>query len=471
MKWNLQQIADWTGGEIISAHTTEFSEIGTDTRKDLTGQVFIALKGEAHDAHLYLDQAVGRGAAALIVHEWPEQFHHLSEKVSVIRVGDTLTALQKFANGYRRTLKTTIIGITGSNGKTTTKEFTAQVLSAYRKTHYSQGSFNNHWGVPMTLLAAPADTDFAVVEMGMNHAGEITQLVQIAEPDIVVCTMVGSAHIEFFGTRENIAKAKSEIYMESKPECIRIFNQDQDLTFDMMYPVARKFPESRMLSFSEKNPEADVYFQIDELRVKDMQVKGVIAGEKGVAQIPVFGKQNLTNLMAAATIAYACRLTPEQIWSALSNCRTAWGRNQFIATESGAEILFDGYNANPDSMQALLENVPRLKCAGKKIGVLGQMKELGAQSSEAHVNLADLAGSSGFAQIYFIGEDYESFRKGLLKSGFQGESFVQADFDEKLGQKLSSALQSDDVVVIKGSRGARTERFIPFCHPLEWGVK
>jgi UDP-N-acetylmuramoyl-tripeptide--D-alanyl-D-alanine ligase len=471
MKWTLQQIKDWTNGKILSTHATEFNEIGTDTRKNLTGQIFIALKGDAFDAHDFLDLAVKAGASALLVHSLPEKFESLKSKVSIILVNDTLKALQDFAHHYRKSLNTKIIGITGSNGKTTTKEFTAQILSTYRKTHYSQGSFNNHWGVPMTLLSIPKDTEFAVVEMGMNHAGEITQLVKIAEPDIVVCTMVGTAHIEFLGSQANIAKAKSEIYMDSKEETIRIFNQDQDLTFNMMYPVARKYPESRMLSFSGTNTEADVFFKIEELKMKEMTIVGIIAAEPGRATVPIFGEQNLTNLMAAALVAYACRLTPEQIWKALSNCKTAWGRNQFIETENKAEILFDGYNANPDSMKALLHNVPMLKCEGKKIGVFGQMKELGEHAANAHIDIGDIAGSSGFSQIYFIGENFADFKKGVEKSGFKGEVFIQSAFSEELGQKLGSSVKSGDMIVIKGSRGAGTERFIAFCKPLDWSSK
>lgn len=466
MKWHLHQIAKWTSAQIIAEYHKEFLEIGTDTRKDLTGQIFIALKGDVYDAHHYLDQAVQKGAAALLVHELPEKFQHLKSQVSILLVTDTLKALQDFAQAYRKTLNSKIIGITGSNGKTTTKEFTAQILSQYKKTHYSEGSFNNHWGVPMTLLSIPQDADFAVVEMGMNHAGEITQLVKIADPDIVVCTMVGTAHLEFFGSQENIAKAKSEIYLESKPETIRIFNQDQDLTFDMMYPVSRKFSDSRMLSFSEKNTEADVFFKITELKMREIKITGIIAAEPGSAVVPIFGKQNLTNLMAASAIAYACRLSPEQIWKALPYCKTAWGRNQFIETKNHAEILFDGYNANPDSMRALLDNIPLLKCNGKKIGVFGQMKELGEHSKNSHIEIAEIAGAVGFAQIYFIGEDFSAFQKGLLNSGFKGEIFIQADFDTSLGEKLGQSVKSGDIVVVKGSRGAGTERFIPFCEPL-----
>lgn len=465
MKWNLQQIAQWTNSQIISQHETAFNEIGTDTRKDLNGQIFVALKGDSYDAHEYLDKAVSAGAKALLVHELPEKFAHLKKQVSILKCADTLKALQDFSKGYRHTLKAIVIGITGSNGKTTTKEFTAQILEQFKKTHYSQGSFNNHWGVPITLLSAPADTEIVVVEMGMNHAGEIAELVKIADPDVVVCTIVGTAHIEFFKTQQNIAKAKSEIYMESRESTVRIFNQDQDLTFDMMYPVAKKYPESRMLSFSEKNHEADVYFKIEELKMKEMRISGSIAAVHGEATVPVFGKQNLTNLMAASTISYVCKIAPENIWKALAKCKTSWGRNQFIETTNSAEILFDGYNANPDSMKALLDNIPLLKNKGKKIGVFGQMKELGEKAKEAHIEIGQLAGLCGFAQIYFVGEDCEHFAAGVKLAGFEGETFIKSAFSEELGQKLGQSISSGDIVVIKGSRGAKTELFINHCSP------
>lgn len=471
MKWNLEQISQWTGGQILSSHQTEFSKVATDTRVKMSGDIFIALKGDVYDAHQFLDQAVAQGAGALLVESLPEKFKSLADRVSIIQVKDTLKALQDFAHHYRLSLKAKVIGITGSNGKTTTKEFTAQILAPYRKLHYNQGSFNNHWGVPLTLLGADPQCEVVVCEMGMNHAGEITHLVQIAEPDIVVCTMVGTAHIEFFGTQKKIAEAKSEIYLASKPDAIRIFNQDQDLTFDMMYPVAKKYPDSRMLSFSGKNPEADVFLKISELTARGMKIAGNIAAEQSEAQVQVFGEQNLTNLMAAANLAYACGLKAEQIWKSLPNCRTSWGRNQFVETSIGVDILFDGYNANPDSMRALLLNIPRLKVAGKKIGVFGQMKELGEQAPNAHVELADLAGSSGFAQIYFVGENHADFAKGLSQSGFKGESFIAAQFESALGEKLKASLQAGDLVVIKGSRGAKTESFVDYCSPIGWAKK
>lgn len=471
MKWNLEKIAEWTHGEILAKHLCDFDFVGTDTRADLTGKVFIALKGDNFDAHDYLDQAVAKKAGLLIVHRLDKKFEALKHQVSIILVDDTLKALQDFSHHYRETLSAKIIGITGSNGKTTTKEFTAEILNSFKKSHYNQGSFNNHWGVPLTLLQIDSDVSFAVVEMGMNHSGEIKRLVEIANPDVVVCTMVGTAHIEFFGSQKKIAEAKSEIYQESRPDTVRIFNQDQDLTFDMMYPIAKKYPASRMLSFSGHNDNADVYFKIEELSMRSMKISGVIAGVKGEATIPIFGKQNLVNLMAAATLAYACGMPPEKIWLALEKCKTAWGRNQFVQTEVGAEILFDGYNANPDSMGALLENIPLLQSAGQKIGIFGQMKELGTEAAEAHRQLGAKAGSVGFDHIFFIGEDSQYFSEGLAKTDYKNPVYVQTEFQTQLGEKLSQVLSAGDIVVIKGSRGAATERFIPFCRPQNWEAK
>lgn len=466
-KWNLDQIAQWTNGKIVSSLETNFSELGTDTRKNLSGQVFVALVGDQFDAHDYLDKAVENGASLLIVHRLDPRFENLKSKVSILFVEDTLKALQNFAQGYRKTLSAKVIGITGSNGKTTTKEFTAAVLNQYKKTHFNQGSFNNHWGVPLTLLQIPSDASFAVVEMGMNHAGEITELVKIADPNVVVCTMVGTAHIEFFGTQKKIAEAKAEIYMSSKEDTIRIFNQDQDLTFDMMYPVAKKFPASRMLSFSEKNKDADVFFKIDEITPKGLKISGNIAANWGGAEVPIFGKHNLVNLMAAANIAYAVGMPAEDIWKALVHCKSSWGRNQFVQTHLGVEILFDGYNANPDSMKALLENMMTVQSLGRKIGVFGQMKELGPLSSEMHFELAKAASMAGYDFIYFIGENYLDFEAGLNHTDFKNYK-VDADLTESMGQHFIKYIQPKDFITIKGSRGAKTERFVELCDPISF---
>jgi UDP-N-acetylmuramoyl-tripeptide--D-alanyl-D-alanine ligase len=468
--WTITKIAQWTGGKILSTHQENFSEIGTDTRKKLTDQIFIALKGDAFDAHNYLNTAVDQGAGLLIVHELKPEFEELKSKVSILVVNDTLVALQDFAQNYRKTFNAKILAITGSNGKTTTKEYTATILNQFQKTHFNQGSFNNHWGVPLTLLQIPTDAAFAIIEMGMNHAGEITRLVEIADPDVVVCTMVGRAHIEFFGSLQKIADAKAEIYQASGENTVRIFNQDLDMTFDMMYPVAKKFPASRMLSFSENNDEADVYFKIDQMSSRGMLISGSIAAYKSSVTIPVFGKHNITNLMAASCLAYAAGMKPENIWKALPLCKSAWGRNEFIETEAGCSVLFDGYNANPDSMRALLENIPQLTLVGKKIAVFGQMKELGEHSVAEHEVLAEAVAESGFDFIYFIGENFVDFERGLKNKNYKNY-FCDLDLTENMSEHFKKQISAGDFVIVKGSRGTRTERFVELCSPIHWKNK
>lgn len=469
-QWSIEQIAQWTNGKILSTHQTTFSEVGTDTRKDMTKQVFVALKGDSFDAHDYLDKAVEKGAGLLVIHRLDSKFENLKDKVSIILVDDTLNGLQKFSHAYRKTLTAKIIGITGSNGKTTTKEFTAAILNQYKKTHFNQGSFNNHWGVPLTLLQIPTDAAFAVVEMGMNHAGEIRELVKISDPDVVVCTMVGRAHMEYFGTQKKIAEAKAEIYMDSREDTIRVFNQDQELTYDMMYPIAKKYPASRMLSFSELNKDADVFFKIEELSAGGLKISGNIAANWASAEVPIFGKHNLTNLMAAANLAYAVGMPAEKIWKALPACKSTWGRNQFVESALGVQILFDGYNANPDSMKALLENIPLLKTQGQKIGVFGQMKELGTQAPEMHRDLAIAASMSGYDFIYFVGENFQDFEAGLKHTDFKHYN-VAADLTESMGQHFVNHIKSGDLITVKGSRGAKTERFVELCEPINWAKK
>ncbi|HWU42959.1 MAG TPA: UDP-N-acetylmuramoyl-tripeptide--D-alanyl-D-alanine ligase, partial [Bdellovibrio sp.] len=419
-----------TGAKILSSLKTDFTGIGTDTRVDLSEQLFIALKGEAFDAHSFLDKAVEQGATGLLVHEENEQTKKLSQRVTVLLVPDTLKALQQLGTWARRQSQGKIVAITGSNGKTTTKEFAAALIGSAKSVHFNKGSFNNHWGVPFTLLQLDPRKEVAVVEMGMNHAGELTELVHIAEPDVVVCTMVGRAHIEFFGTIENIAAAKEEIYNAASDNAIRIYNLDNDQTHNMYVRGKEKFPQSKILTFSSEDPRADVHLMISAMNMHEISVKGIIGGENGTARIEVFGSQNLTNLMAAAALGLAVGMKPEEVWAGLPACKTNWGRNQLVHLKSGAQMIFDAYNANPDSMKALIDNVKLLTVPGKKIGVFGQMREMGSASSSLHEELGERVGVAGFDKVYFIGDDADSFAKGLKKTGYKNSVMIQKDYTD-----------------------------------------
>lgn len=467
----LEWVRKATNGTVVSRVEENFKGVGTDSRADLTGKLFIALKGDAFDAHDFVAGAVAKGAAGVLVHRWTPEMDALKTRVSIVQVADTLKALQAMGREARRASKAKIIALTGSNGKTTTKEFIAAVLSPFKSTHASKGSFNNHWGVPFTLLDLKPEHEMAVIEMGMNHAGEITELVGLAEPDVVMCTMVGRAHIEHFGSVEGIAAAKEEIYRAAKPEATRIYNLDNEFTKKMHETAKRDFPKARLLTFSAHEPGADVVLELRAVTMRDLDVAGRIGGETGNAKVAVFGSHNLTNLMAAAAAGLAAGLSPKQIWEGLTHCKTAWGRNQFVKLKSGAEMIFDGYNANPDSMAALLDNMKLLRVDGRKIGVFGQMKELGALSAGFHEELGLKAGAGGFDEIFFVGPDRASFEKGLKASAFRGSIHLGEDYTEGLGAQLAKGLSRGDIVLVKGSRGMALERFVAPCEPLDFERK
>lgn len=468
---DVQDVIRFTGAQTLSLNEKHFAGIGTDSRADLHGQLFIALKGEAFDAHEFLEMAVQKGAVAVMVHEENTQVQKLKGRVTILKVPDTLRALQRLGTAARRESRAKVLGITGSNGKTTTKEFAAALIGTVKDVHYNKGSFNNHWGVPFTLLQLPSTKDVAIVEMGMNHAGELTELVKVAEPDVVVCTMVGRAHMEFFGSLEKVAEAKEEIYLAAAPEALRIFNLDNKQTHNMYVRASQQYAKDRLLTFSAEDPRADVHLTISSMSMKELVVKGRIRGVDGSATVQVFGSQNLTNLMAAASLAVAAGLTPQEIWKGLPVCKTNWGRNQLIHLESGAEMIFDAYNANPDSMKALIENMKLLTAQGRKVGVFGQMREMGPSSPDLHEELGFWVGKAGFDRVYFIGEDALSFNAGLLKADYENPAFIEKDYSETMGLDLAAFLKRGDIAVVKASRGTKLERFVFPCRPLDFSEK
>lgn len=468
--YQVKDLAKVTGGKILSSPHAQFHNIGTDTRADLKGRAFFALKGESFDAHDFLQKAVEQGASVLVVHRTDAINEEIKAKASVVEVKDTLVALQDLAHAYRHQMKAKIIGITGSNGKTTTKEFTAAVIGSVKKVHYSRGSFNNHWGVPFTILDIEPEHEVAIVEMGMNHAGELTVLAKIADPDIVTVTMVGRAHMEAFGSIEKVAAAKAEIYEHSPASAARVFNLDNPLCVKMYEKANAQKNQGPFYTFGS-NSETDVSLQILSMNLSELRIGGRIKGVKGEVTIPVFGKQNITNLMAAATLALAAGLAAEQVWAALPKCKTVWGRNQLVQLKSGAQMIFDGYNANPESMRALLENIKEMTWSGRKHGAFGEMLEMGEQSPELHRELGALVAQAGFESVFFIGPQAEAFEGGLKSAGFSKTSFISTSYDESLAVKSASMLRDGDIVVVKGSRGMRLERYAETCEPLNFEQK
>ena len=335
------------------------------------------------------------------------------------------------------------------------------------KVYASEKNFNNHWGVPFTLLDAPKDCDVVVTEMGMNHLGEIESLCKIAEPDAVVCTMVGQAHIGELGSIENVAKAKEEIYLSSLG-ATQIFNIDNASTIPM-YERAQERNQERIITFSNHREGADIRLRVMDMSIDSVDIAGRILGVEGKATLPLFGRHNVVNIMSAIGLASAAGLSSQKIWEGLSLVKKgAWGRNQKVMLENGTTVLFDGYNANPESMAVLIKNLFEIFIEGKKVAVLGDMFELGDKADEAHQALGEMVGNTDYDVVWFIGDHAPQFEAGLKLSGFSKTYFISSTYEEELALKIASVLEQQDIVVVKGSRGMKLERVIQAWKPLNF---
>ncbi len=465
----LFDIVNSTHGKVITQNQTEFAGVGTDSRQLLENTLFIALQGEAHDAHRFLDQAVEQGATALLIHKWEPEYEHLKGRVTIVLVDDTLKALQSLSTFRRNQALAKVIALTGSNGKTTTKEFLAAILKPYFNVHYNQGSFNNHWGVPLTLLGIMPEHDLVICEMGMNHPNEISELVGIARPNVVGVTMVGRAHLEGLGSIEAVSLAKEEIYSSVINPQHAVFNLDNPWTAKMLVPFKNKNPKSKIITFSEYNSDVpneniDVQLSIKSFSVSHISIEGTILSTFGSCELEIFGAHNITNLMAAVSFALSTGLTPDQIWRSLPNCKNTWGRNQILKTQIGATVVFDGYNANPDSQKALIENIKLFtkNSSQKYIGVFGDMKELGDQSCILHEELGELVASAPFDIVWFVGPHCEFYNNGFIRKNKNNKItvFTSNEVDHDICLKINSQLKANDLMVIKGSRGMKLEKVL-----------
>ena len=302
----------------------------------------------------------------------------------------------------------------------------------------------------------------------MNHPGEITALSKIAKPDVVLCTTVGRSHIgNFNGSIEAVAEAKEEIYL-ANPEAIKIFNYDNEFTLNMFERVVKLKGTEKTYVYSSFSAGSEVSLRATHLTLDGLRVVGQIGGVKGETQVPVFGRHNVANLMAASCVAIVMKMEPELIWATLSKCHSQWGRGQLVKIENGPTVIFDAYNANPDSMAITIRNtyeIPTSDDGGRKFLVLGEMLELGADTNKYHCELGQLVGDADFDGVWFFGPSYKSFEAGVKSTPFSKTLIVSESYEEPLANKLRSMLNQRDVVVMKGSRGMKLERVMHCWDP------
>ncbi len=413
----------------------KFSTVSTDTRKITEGGLFFALKGANFNGNTYASKALEKGAAYAIIDE--EEFNTSAHH---ILVQDVLSTLQALASYHRNHCTAKVIGLTGSNGKTTTKELIKEVLSKKYKTIATQGNFNNHIGVPLTLLAIEEDTDIAIVEMGANHQKEIAFLSSIAAPDFGYITNFGKAHLEGFGGVEGVIKGKSELYDYLTANNRSIFlNADDPIQLEKLGGYVKKFGFSThkaqyyLIEFIQANP-------LVELKV-----------ENYIINSQLIGSYNFTNCAAAVLMGRYFNVPLTAIKNAIELYVPENNRSQ-IVKKNGHYIILDAYNANPTSMQAALENFKAIE-GTNKILFLGDMFELGESAPSEHQYISDLAKKLDFSDVYLIGENFDSVSTSL-------KTFKS--FETLVTFLKKHPLKEKGKLLIKGSRGMALEHLLDY---------
>ena len=436
----LAQAAAWCGGTVAQEYAqTSFDGVCNDTRKLQPGQLFVALKA-ARDGHDFIPAALEKGAAAVLC-------THCDGDHPAIVVEDTRLALGQIARGYRESLSMKVIGVTGSVGKSTTKEMIAAVLSTTYRTGKTPVNFNNDIGMPMGVLALPADTQAAVLEMGMNHFGEISYLTSIAKPDVAVIVNIGTMHIEHLGSRDGILQAKLEILEGLQPGGSVLLNGDDALLWSKNGDI------ENCRYFGQNNESCGVR------AVSVTQEPGVIrmtirAGEQEFPiSLPLEGMHFVPDALAAVAVGLELGVTPENIALGLENFRNMQGRQQ-IYSKKGFTIIEDCYNAGPESMAAALEVLSSKP--GRRIAVLGDMLELGTRTQAEHYRIGRIAAEK-VDYVYAYGPDSPRVIKGAITGGLVGKKARSYTDRDELVRELKKLALPGDTLLFKGSRGMRME--------------
>ncbi len=443
----LQTLSHFAAGTLRGDGSRLVTKVNTDSRKITAGEVFLALVGDKFDAHDFIPQAAAAGAAAVVVSKIDPAWGPLP--CPVIEVADTLTALQQMARGYRLHHNPLIIGLTGSNGKTSTKDLTAVVMARKFTTRATFGNLNNHIGVPLTLLSLSEGEQCCVTEMGMNHPGEIKVLTDIADPDAGIVTNVGMAHIEYMGTQDAIAWEKATLPAQVKRGGIVVLNANDAYT-----PVIARHCQAVVSTagvgcgdVSASNLRADATgttFTLD------------FGGEKLETRLPLLGEHMVGNAALAACMGWRQGIAPADIADALNGAKLTGGRLEPKVVK-GVRFIDDSYNANPDSMIAGLRTLSTLGDEkSRRVAVLGRMGELGPTAEAEHRRVGEFAGSLKLDAVFSVG----GAEAGWITEASKAVSSEHFPDHAACAARLREWLREGDVVLLKGSRSSRMEQIL-----------
>jgi UDP-N-acetylmuramoyl-tripeptide--D-alanyl-D-alanine ligase len=436
MNLSIKEVAALFGE--TSSDPRNICSVEFDSRLIQEGSLFVPLAG-TRDGHEFAQQALENGAIAAL---WSHPSIQPPEGLLTIKVADTAAAFQKLAQFYKEKLAPKVIAITGSNGKTTTKDMVAAVMAQQFKTYKTQGNHNNEIGLPLTILHAPADTEVLILEMGMDHAGEIEVLSQLAQPDAAAITLIGEAHIENLGSREGIARAKMEITTGLDPAGFFMVPGDEPLLTPYLASLTQQ-----VTTFGLET--GDLCGDI----LEETQKQTVFRVDGQTYTIPVIGGYNVKNALIAIGMGRHFGISEEKIREGLAHFQLTKNRTQWLKAANGATILSDVYNANPTAMGLVLDSFRKLPLEGRRIAVLADMLELGPDSAQMHAKMAEHLDDS-FDLVFLYGDEMHALQQALRTTDLAKRvRYFKKEEKAALIEQVQKELQPTDSIILKGSNG------------------
>lgn len=448
MKMQLSEVARALGIESDDQYDQiTITSVSFDSRSLEQGALFVPLIA-SNDGHEFVEAAKQNGACAAL---WQKDHENRPQGIPLLIVDDTLEALQKIGKYYLQKINPKVVAITGSNGKTTTKDMIAAVLSTQFNVAKTRDNFNNHIGVPMTVLSMEPNTEILVVEIGMDHFGELDHLVHLVDPDVAVITMIGEAHIEFFKTRDRIADAKMEITHALKEDGVLVYNGDEPLLIERAEKLdfeTKTFGTGANVDLQAQNIVSDA--EKTSFRVKQWPELNFT--------IPMIGAYNVKNALAALCVGSEFQIDPRSMVKSLEHFDLTKNRTEWVKASNGAAVLSDVYNSNPTACAEVLTAFQNAETTGRRYAVLGDMLELGEQGPKMHAGLADKIDPKKVDEVFLCGPLMKNLAEALTDKFDQCKIHHYATSEkEQLVSDLKERLRSEDMVMLKGSHGIHLE--------------
>ncbi|MFQ5900016.1 MAG: UDP-N-acetylmuramoyl-tripeptide--D-alanyl-D-alanine ligase [Thermodesulfobacteriota bacterium] len=455
MELTLNSLLTATKGNLIKGSDMVFSGVSIDSRTIKRGEAFFAIRGDRFDGHDFIGDALHNGASVIMLEKMPTTIpSELIQDRALVMVNDTRKALGSLASFWIQGHKIKVIAISGSCGKTTTKEMVSSILSSYRILK-TQGNLNNDIGLPMTIFRTKEGHELAVLELGISKKGEMAGLVDMIHPDIALITNIGRGHLAGFGDLNTVSQEKAELFRGLKSKGTAIVNMDDPLIMEVA-----KGTNARKITYGT-DKSADVALKSYTIRGhKGIDFNVSVMGKEREAKLNLVGVHNLTNALSAIAVALSLDVNWEDVRAGLADFVPPGGRMQMISLRNGIKVIDDTYNANPTSMEVSLKTLAQVKGKEKGIAVLGDMLELGKESDKAHREIGILAADLGIDQLFYMGRYGDAVAKGALLRGMNGGRVRCTDRKEDILPELIDMVRGGEWILIKGSRGMEMESIV-----------